>query len=356
MPSQRFGIGGKVAFASALWCAIHLVVIGAHAQQSDRMGEDADRMFQAGRAFLADGEIQRACEAFAKSYELRPRNGTLLNLAVCLEQRGDAVAAFHRFQQSLAAAINDGRADREQLARTHIAALTKKLAWLSIQVDDEAALADLRISCDGVAIAAPTGNATALEPGTHVVTANAPGRSSFEASITIAAGTTEVLRIPVLAPTETSPPEPPAALDPPIASAAAVAPNPPVTLLAVQQEQPWRTPLTASLLAVGVGALSMGAICGARAMADGDEIERLCGAGRCTTDASWAMSQRLEARARTEARLADVALPLGAVALAAGAYLLWTKPRARHEGPTSKLHLAPTASPHALGTSLRGTW
>lgn len=348
------------SLAVVWWLAAQLGVTSAHAQHKSR-ADEADRTFQLGRALLARGATREACEAFAQSHELRPRHGTLLNLAVCLEQQGDRVAAFHRFEESLSAAISDGRADREQLARAHIEDLRTKLAWLSIELDAEANVADLRVSCDGVAIAKGTSSPIALEPGPHLVEASAPGRLPFEATIATVAGGAETLRIPALALLEQRASEPPTPL--PAAPRSIAAPRPATAqprLVAptVEPDLQWRRSLSISLLAVGTAALSVGVFCGARAFVDADAVERLCVDRHCTTDASWSTAQRLEARARMEARVANVALPLGAVALGTSAYLLWTKPRQSRSAKdsASSLQFAPTASGHTVGTTFRGTW
>ena len=315
-------------------------------------------MFQEARALLNDGAIPQACDAFAKSYGLRPRHGTLLNLAVCLEQQGDAVAAFSRFEEALSAAVGDGRADRAQLARTHIEGLRARLAWLSVQLDVEADLPELQIFCDGVALAKDVRGAFPVEPGSHTVKAIAPGRTPFEVTVTTVAGGTEVVPIPVLTLIVPPAPKPTTSFEAPIVSSRPPVPQRYVTAPSGDPSQQWRDPLSLSLLAAGTAALSLGAFCGVRAIIDGNAVERLCVDRRCTSDVSLSTAQHLEDRARVEARVANIALPSGAIALGASAYLLWTKPRQSRAtmGTVGHLQFVPTASRDAVGTTLRGTW
>jgi hypothetical protein len=328
----------------------------AWAEPSAAVRNEADAVFHEARQLLANGSIRAACDAFARSHELLPRHGTLLNLAVCLEQQGDLVSAFHRFEESLSAAISDGRADRQELARIHIEDLRTKLGWLWIRVDGEGSTIVVEVFCDGVAIRKDSNTPMAVEPGSHVVTASATGRKPFEVIITIAAGSSETVRIPTLVAIE----EPTAktVVAGPRTALRSVIPTP-LALAAPRQAVPeWRRPLSVSLIAAGTAALSVGAFCGFRAIVDGDAVERLCVDGRCTSDDRLSMAQRLDHRARVEARVANLALPLGAIAVGAGAYLIWTKPRDQRSttGSKAQLQFAPTASSGAVGTILRGTW
>ena len=332
-----------------------LTVQVAWAEPDAGARNEADAVFHEARRLLANGSIRAACDAFARSHELLPRHGTLLNLAVCLEQQGDLVSAFHRFEESLSAAISDGRADRQELARIHIEELRAKLAWLSVRLRGQDPATDVEVSCDGVAIEKDSNAPIAVQPGSHVVKASAKGRRPFEATITIAAGTSETVRIPTLVAIE----EPTATTT--IAGSRTVLRSvipKPLALAAPRETVPeWRRPLFDSLIAAGTAALSVGAFCGFRAIVDSDAVERLCLDRRCTSDDRLSMAQRLDHRARVEARVANLALPLGAIAFG-GAYLVWTRPRDQSSttGSKARLQFAPTASLDAVGTSLRGTW
>ncbi len=89
---------------------------------------DADRLFEEGRSLMAQGSVAEACARFSESFQRLPRPGTELNLAVCLEQQGASIAAVRHFRRALAAAVRDGRSDRQEIARSRLAALQPKLA------------------------------------------------------------------------------------------------------------------------------------------------------------------------------------------------------------------------------------
>lgn len=217
-------------------------------------------------------------------------------------------------------------------------------------------MAGLDVSCDGVVIETDSGNAIPLEPGPHVVRASAPGRAPFETTLTMVAGGSEAILVPSLAAVEARAPKPIGEV--PGLPILRPAPKPHASVPSTQPVQPWRGPLSISVLTAGVASLSVGIISGARALSDAKGVERLCQNHRCTTDEGWSEAPRLDDRARVEARVADIALPLGAVAVAAAACLLWLKPASRRDAQTddSGLQVAASASPHELGTSLRGTW
>src|SRR5688572_28049058 len=102
------------------------------AQHGPESSYEPDRHFFQGKTLLQIGAIAEACESFRRSFAARPRNGTLLNLAVCLHRQGDHVASFRHFESALLAAEADGRADRVKLAHEHLATLKGQLAWLTI--------------------------------------------------------------------------------------------------------------------------------------------------------------------------------------------------------------------------------
>lgn len=314
----------KVDRGWLLVTAAFLVSGLAQAEEPTAM-DQSDRLFNEGRAQLARGEVARACQSFAGSYELRARNGTLLNLAVCLERQGDVVGAFHRFQQSLAAAKADNRVDRQRLAEQHLDELRHRLGWLTIK---GAQLANMQVtlSCDGLVVE-PSTESLPLQPGVHVVRVTAQGRVSFEQAVTLTAGATASLRIPELAALV------PQAAEAQPAATAAPKRSPPLAKTSLSGLKPVSAardsaqPLDPApwLLAFGGVTLAVGGVFGTRALLDGSEIRQACPNRTCASDEASDRARSLDDRARTEAWVADVAIPVGAVALALGTYLLLGK-------------------------------
>jgi len=85
--------------------------------------DEAQRLFDRGRALVADGRIAEGCRALEQSQALDPSAGTLLNLALCHEAEGETPLARSELEASLTIAERDGRDDRAAIAREHLAAL-----------------------------------------------------------------------------------------------------------------------------------------------------------------------------------------------------------------------------------------
>lgn len=296
---------------------------------------EADVLFQEGKALMEQGAVSEACAKFAQSLTRMRRGGVLLNLAVCREKEGRTATAFQLFQDALAMAIADGRAEREEVARTRIEQLRAKLSWLEIAPAAGADVPGLAITRDGVPVPrASWSTITPVDPGRHTITATAPGRERFETTITVGdVGDRKRVEIPVLA----TPPAPTAS---PLTSSA---PSP--------AGGNWRKPAGITALGVGVASMSVGAVFGVKAIMDSNESKRLCPDRQCATDEGLAKN----ASARTAAKAANVLLPIGVLAAGAGIFFLLTQPRTE----TSKkaaLRFTPSAGPGGAGVSIEGAW
>jgi hypothetical protein len=201
---MRYGSLKRLVFA-----AVALTGANAHAQTPVQTSSQAPaqtgdaraaafELFTQGRALLEQEDYPRACAKFEESQRLDPGGGTLLNLALCHEKMGRTASAWVELAEALRVARLDGRADREELARSHVEALKPKLARLRIAVEGRAE--GLVVKRDGVAMGEAAWNeAVPVDPGTHVIAASAPGRAPWRAEIAIdTAGNTETVRVPAL--------------------------------------------------------------------------------------------------------------------------------------------------------------
>lgn len=301
---------------------------------------EADVLFQEGKALMEQGAVSEACAKFAQSLDRMRRGGVLLNLAVCREKEGRTATAFQLFQDALGMAIADGRAEREEVARTRIEQLRTKLSWLEIAPAPGADVPGFTITRDGAPVPrAAWSTITPVDPGRHTITAAAPGRERFETTITVGdAGDRKRVEIPVLA----APPAPTAS-----PSASATAPPAP------SAGGNWRKPAGITALGVGVASMSVGAVFGVKAIMDSNESKRLCPDRQCTTDEGLAKN----ASARTAAKAANVLLPIGVLAAGAGIFFLLTQPRARTEPPKkAALRFTPSAGSEGASVTLEGAW
>jgi hypothetical protein len=114
-----------------------------------------------------------------------PRGGTLLNLGLCREREGRLAEAWRLLRAALSVAQREGRDDRVPLAREHIAALEGQLSFAAIALphDIDPSLVALRL--DGGAILREEWTGVPLEPGEHVVSAEAVGFQSWSTKFSI---------------------------------------------------------------------------------------------------------------------------------------------------------------------------
>lgn len=313
---------------------------------------EADERFQEGKALMEQGLIAEGCTKLARSLELWRRGGTLLNLAVCRQKEGKWAAAFTLFQEALAIATADGRADREELARRAIEEVRARLSWLQVGPAAGADAPDLAIARDGEALPRGLwGTLVPVDPGAHTITATAPGRRPFEITVTLdGPGDKEVVEIPALAQVPAEPPPAPTPTSTGAASAPVPAPAPP----RADSRAAWMTPAGIAALSVGVAGLGAGAVFGVKAIADSDETKRLCPGDVCTTDEGLGK----HADAKTAATVANIALPAGLAAAGVGLFLLfWSPaPRASSASAAASLWVAPAVGPEGAGARIGGTW
>jgi len=135
----------------------------------------AQSLFETARALMERGDYAKACPMLVESQRLDPGGGTLLNVALCHEGEGKLATAYFELNQAATQAVKDGRKDREEIARQHIAALAPKLPRLLVRVS-EPRPDGLAIRIDGApANVAILDVPTPVDPGKHVVEVSAPG-------------------------------------------------------------------------------------------------------------------------------------------------------------------------------------
>jgi hypothetical protein len=185
-------------------CAI-AVALHASSALADEPSPDAQatahELFVQGRALVDQKDYEHACPKLEESQRLDPGGGTLLNLALCHELSGRTATAWVEFAEAMRVAKRDGRADREEFARSHVEALEARLSRLRVAVPQGTRVAGLVVERDGAALGEATWNeAVPVDPGTHVIRATAPAK--LPVRIEIAVGTehdTQTVTLPALA-------------------------------------------------------------------------------------------------------------------------------------------------------------
>jgi len=197
----------------------------------DASWAEAAKLLADGRAALARrGQLDRACEILAKSYALRRRGDTLLNLAECHRRQGKTATAWREFDEAIRFAMAVEFPEAIAAAATMRDQLAESLSELIVEIDPKSAPPDLTVILDGKKLPTPQWNEVLyVDPGVHAVTATAPGYEPFatQGEVPPKGGST-VLRITLvqLPPKPSAAPPQPAAKPPPKRVAPAPAETP----------------------------------------------------------------------------------------------------------------------------------
>ena len=281
--------------------------LSALAQNSDKA--TAEALFTEGRRLMAEGSVAQACQKFEASQKLDPGVGTSLNLAECYERSGRTASAWAQFREAVSLARATGSADREQLARERADALEKRLARLTISVEGEAP-SGLEVRRDGARLdPAELGIAIPVDPGTHAVTASAPGRADFTTSVNVQGdGAQAAVKIPAARGGDPRTPKRPA----PVAAAG----------VEVSSSSGSSQKTVAAIVAgVGLAGLGVGGYFGLSAASTWDDAKSKC------TDYPYGCGSEgksLSDDARTQATVSTVGLGVGLALVTAGAVLWFT--------------------------------
>jgi hypothetical protein len=297
---------------------------------------------------MTQGDLERACPKFKQSYDLDPGGGTLLNLAECYERQGKFASAWSTFKEALVVAQRDGRSERVDYAKKHLAIVEPKLSKITIEVAKEANEPGLTVTLDGAPLgAAAWGVGMPVDPGTHQVTASAPNKVTFEKRVEIENGSS-TLEIPKLADAAITAAKP-RAIDHDTEKK-------PVT----DEVATGNGRRTAGFVIGGVGivALGVGSYFGLRAFSKWSEREDNC-VGGCNSAAKTAGDD-----AKSAATAANIGIGVGLVAVGVGTYLLLSspassEPSARHTRGVRQaraLEFLPTLGPTGGGLMLRGAY
>jgi hypothetical protein len=312
----------------SLWVAALLATsvfaTRVHAQEAGNKAA-AEALFDEARRLMADGHYAQACSKFEASQALDAGVGTLLNLADCYEKSGKTASAWAQFRETISAARRSGSLERERIARQHVDALEPKLSYLTIVTWKGQ---EVNVTRDGVAVdSAVLGTAIPVDPGTHVISAAAPGKRSWSTTIKIGEQADRVsVSVPIL------PDEPNLAstaplaneLQPPPSAAAPANPSNPGSA------QRWLAIIAAG---VGVAGIATGTVFGIQAASSWSDAKSNCNPYPYCGGAG----QRLAKDAKNSGTISTIGFVAGGVGLAAGVLLWFTAPpRATETRPIAR--------------------
>ncbi|WP_437602764.1 hypothetical protein WMF28_14170 [Sorangium sp. So ce590] len=184
----------------------------------------AAALLDEGKALMKKGKLAEACPKIEESYRLSPRSATLLALATCHEKQGKLATAWSEYIDLGAAARKEGNKRLEADAKARGARLEPRLPRLTVNVSRPAAVEGLEVTLDGAPLDSSIwGQARPIDPGAHKVSASAPGRKTWEGSVSIKRGERKAVAVPALAKDGSAAPEPAQAEAAPAREAAAPA-------------------------------------------------------------------------------------------------------------------------------------
>jgi hypothetical protein len=346
--TERTGRSRALAIGVAISCLVS-VAPSARAQSSSASAR-ADALFAQGKAALEAGDFSRACPQLQESYTLDPANGTLLALAVCHEGVGRSATAWREFRTAAEGAAKDGRADRAQFAKTHIAKLETRLSRLSVVVPADAP-PELVVEVDGAPLPrGEWGKATAIDPGHHTIVAHVAARKSWTAAVDIGPDR-DAQTVEVATPLPEAPAASPAAgAAPPPAGTSPLAGSGESTTPEGGTPGAWRRPVGWIVGSVGLAAIGVGAYFGVSAISKSNDAKSQCSPSSCTSPE--AVSENNDAK--TAATISDVAIGAGLAVVAVGTYFVLTAPSSTSS--PAAMHVAPFVGRQQAGVAFESAW
>jgi hypothetical protein len=291
----------------------------------------ATALFEEGRVLMSNGRTDLACSKFEESHRLDPSGGTILNLALCDEQRGLLARSWSEFYEAISFAGRDGRSDREEVAKSHIRALEPRLSRLTIVVPESARVDGLRIERDGRELGQPSWSTPMpVDGGEHVVRAMAPGKLPFSTTIVISnESDTRTVEVPPLAAAPVAPPAAAVTSVPAGVSLAVPAPEPP-------SEDGARGGMTRRRIAWAIGAAGLAqwgvaGYFGLQAFRKHADSNSACPGEQCST-----LGVTLNDESRVAADTSTVLAVTGLCTVATSVYLLLTSRKGSEGAPPAQ--------------------
>ncbi|MGE0551404.1 MAG: PEGA domain-containing protein [Kofleriaceae bacterium] len=177
-------------------CALALELIGWSAGSARADQATAAAAFNRAEELSKQGKWSEACPFYETSYNADPQLGVLLHLADCNEKVGRTATAWAQFSDAVEIARKRGDT-RERLARSRADSLLPKLSKLNLKPPPKL-FPGMVVRRDGVDITVLVGTEMPIDPGDHVITANAPGFVEWTTTVTITGTAVKAVDIPAL--------------------------------------------------------------------------------------------------------------------------------------------------------------
>ncbi len=312
----------------------------------------AEALFREGRALIKKGNLKAGCEKLEASEKLESSVGTLLNLGDCREKLGKTAGAWAAFRKAEALAKRSGNdKKRQREASRRAQKLEPDLANITVQVGPKSKSTGLVIKRDGELVDPDLyGTAIVVDPGSHVVIAEAPGYKPWKTEVSVGKGGKRWVVVPSLEaipePPKPASPPPVAVTPPPATTPAIVVDQPAPAPRTVTVEKTWSTTrgIAVALGVAGAGAIGTGVYFGNRANDLQSKSDAICPTMTCDDPEGL----RLNDDARDNAFRATVLFVAGGAAVAA-ATVMWFVGK-----PDTETVIVPSVGDTHVGASLTG--
>lgn len=305
----------------------------------------AEALFREGRELIKANRVEAACRKFEESYRLEPAPGTMLNMAHCHMLEGRVATAWTEFHRVATDARRSGHRDRERIAMESIAKLEQRLPKIVIRVEQQPDRDRIRIRRNATLLRqAAWGTETPIDPGPVLIEVSGDGFVMWTKSYEAVEGELLTVTVPVLDRRPST-----EVLSVPAPRPRPVVPEPP----ARRVDGGSSSQRTAGIVlgAAGLVSVGTGAYFGVRALQEQGDAEDACpvvnGVERCTDE-----GVRSNDEAWRAARIANVGIGVGLVAVAAGTYLYLDGQSS--EAPEVQVSVATMHD--GAGAWVRGVW
>lgn len=337
LPRPHHGRFARLVAGALLGCALGgTIATRATAADAppDKSVLDARQKFRQAISLQTGGNWAAALALFRDVAGVKNTPQVRFNIAICEENLGQLVLALGDYELAASQAREEGSADVAAEVEGRLATLQGRIPKVVLQRDEHASRA--KISIDGVEVGATMiGKSLPLDPGSHLVEAEAKGFHKFEQSFDVTEKQTVTVQVAMVA----------APAD--AAGAASAAGGAPADTGAAPAKGPNVLPYVVGGIGVA-GLVASGVFFGLRQSA----ISKLDAA--CPTRTNCPSSLESTASSgRTDTALAFVGLGVGVVGLGAGAALFFLAPSEKKSGDTA-IRLAPAAPLADVGASLIG--
>jgi hypothetical protein len=281
---------------------------------------------------MDEGRYDIGCKALAESLRLDPRSGTLFTLAVCESRWGRIATAMARFDEylrlyeRLAPEQKAHQGERPKAAREERDKLAAEVPKLMLLLPPGAPEGTIVKRNGEVVGEAALGIALPVDPGEHVLSAQAPGGPVWKNRISIGKGEMQQVTLEVKPAPVTSQTQPP--------------PNANAMTAEASPRDGGKGPSGRRIAAyavdgVGLAALVMGGVSGGLALAKKGVTEEHCGSGIGSTDKTACNKTGLEAAQSMESLgiVSTVGFVVGLAGVGTATVLLLTEPK--HANPSA---------------------